>query len=136
MLLLVTHFWKLYGGEGEPPKVVALKLARSPWPGNVRELQHAVARAVSLGEDEVESLGSHLPAPSPARSAPASDIIGKVLEMDLALPRARQLVVREFERRYVELALQQHDGNVTRAAAASGLTRRYFHMLLAEIRPK
>lgn len=136
VLLLVTHFWKLYGGEGEPPKVVALKLARSPWPGNVRELQHAVARAVSLGEDEVESLGSHLPAPSPARSAPASDIIGKVLEMDLALPRARQLVVREFERRYVELALQQHDGNVTRAAAASGLTRRYFHMLLAEIRPK
>lgn len=129
---LVEHFWGLYRGEGQPPKSLLLRFARSAWPGNVRELQHAVARAVALGSDEVEALGSRLPAPS---SEPEKvDILAKALEMDLPLPSARQIVVREFEKRYVEQALARHNGNVTRAAAASGLTRRYFHVLLAELR--
>ncbi len=133
--ILVAHFWQLYGGEGQPPSALVLKLARAAWPGNVRELQNAVARAVSLGVDEAEALGSRLTAPS-AKVAPVPDIVAAALAMDLPLPRARQMVVRELERRYVEQALARHDGNVTRAAAASGLTRRYFHLLLAEIRPR
>ena len=51
--------------------------------------------------------------------------------MDLPLPRARAEVVEEFERRYVEAALDRHDGNVTRAAKASGLALRYFQILKA-----
>jgi DNA-binding NtrC family response regulator len=130
---LVTHFWKLYGGAGTPPKALLLKLQRAPWSGNVRELQNTVARALSVGTDDAEELAPRIH-PRP-RLGSHDDVIAKALAMDLPLPRARDVVVSEFERRYVEGALEKHGGNVTRAAAASGLTRRYFHILLSQIRP-
>ncbi|MBS2017605.1 MAG: sigma 54-dependent Fis family transcriptional regulator [Deltaproteobacteria bacterium] len=131
--LLARHFWRLYGGEGEPAKALLLKLARAPWPGNVRELQHALARAASLAPSS-EAPAPSSTTPEPERAPVDDDVIAKTLAMELPLPRARQIVVRDLERRYVERALAKHDGNVTRAAAACGLTRRYFHVLLAEVR--
>jgi hypothetical protein len=41
-------------------------------------------------------------------------------------------VLDEFQRRYVEHMLSLHGGNVTRAAAASGIGRRYFQMVRAK----
>ena len=38
----------------------------------------------------------------------------------------------ELEARYVQRALELHGNNVTRAAAASGVGRRYFQMLRAK----
>jgi len=35
----------------------------------------------------------------------------------------------EFLRRYVVRVLAKHNGNVTRAAAASGIARRYFYVV-------
>ena len=52
-----------------------------------------------------------------------------VLALDLPLSRARQHLVLEFERRYVERALARHGGNVQRAAAEAGVARRYFRIL-------
>jgi hypothetical protein len=37
--------------------------------------------------------------------------------------------VAEFERFFVERILAKHGGNVSRAAAASGIARRYFQVL-------
>ena len=34
-----------------------------------------------------------------------------------------------FERAYVERVLAKHNGNVVRAAAASGIARRYFYVI-------
>ena len=48
--------------------------------------------------------------------------------------RARDWVVREFERRYVEEVLARHQGNVAQAAAASGIARRYFQLIRARSR--
>ena len=47
--------------------------------------------------------------------------------------KARQLAALDFERRYVKSILESFSGNVTKAAQASGIGRRYFHMLLAKI---
>jgi len=63
-----------------------------------------------------------------------TDFLDRVLDMKLAMPHARQRVIEEFEQRYVERAIADHGGNVTRAAAASGMTRRYFHMLRSKAR--
>jgi len=49
--------------------------------------------------------------------------------MGLPLVEAREQLLDEFERRYVENSLESHGGNVTRAAAAAGVTRRYFQRL-------
>lgn len=121
---LAHHFWTLSGAERELPKSFSLQLQRQDFPGNVRELEHAVARRVALG-DAFENVAF-------ARAPIGADLFEQVLGMDLAMSHARQIVVDEFEQRYVNHALERHGGNVSRAAAASGLTRRYFHMLRAK----
>lgn len=140
---LANHFWSRMADSGEPiPPDFLDKLCGQRWPGNVRQLQNAVARRVALGdladlddgllsapadlgnENENESTSEHL---SPAYT----DSIERVLAMKLPLTRARQILVAEFERRYVGRALDEHDGNVARAAAAAGIARRYFRLLRA-----
>jgi DNA-binding NtrC family response regulator len=122
--LLARHFWALFGGAGELPRTFALTLTRHDWPGNVRELEHAIGRRMALGDDLAAMVQAGARA---ARSG--ADFLDGVLDMNLAMPHARQRVIEEFEQRYVERAIAEHGGNVSRAAAASGLTRRYFHML-------
>jgi DNA-binding NtrC family response regulator len=59
------------------------------------------------------------------------DPFERVLARELPLAQARQQVVEAFEARYLERVLAEHEGNVTRAAEASGIARRHFHRLLA-----
>jgi DNA-binding NtrC family response regulator len=49
----------------------------------------------------------------------------------LPFSTARQRAIEEFERVYITRVLAEHGGNVMRAAAASGIARRYFHILKA-----
>lgn len=75
------------------------------WPGNVRELSHAVERAVILSDnDTLRAEDFDL---APRRVAPGGG----------------SLNLEENERRLVETALERHTGNVSRAAAALGITR-------------
>jgi DNA-binding NtrC family response regulator len=78
-----------------------------PWPGNVRELRHAVERAVLMAQGAAvaeEDLGLHAPR---AESALA---LG-----DLTLEAAERLLIQR--------ALARHEGNVSRAAEALGVSR-------------
>ena len=78
------------------------------WPGNVRELDHAVERAVLLSRlDTVEAADLAL-APLAARTA-TPDTSGRSLE--------------ELERDAIRQALARHEGNVSLAAKALGLSR-------------
>jgi two-component system, NtrC family, response regulator HydG len=150
--VLAQHFWRRLADRGVPfPPEFGQRLEAYDWPGNVRELYNAVARRVALGElAQIETARSHdggsreppQTPPSSARTAtghdaggaPASargDTVEAVLALDLPLVRAREKVVEEFERRYVQRILAQHGGNVTSAAAASGIARRYFQLLKA-----
>ncbi len=125
--LLARHFWRTLRGEpAGPPSEVLSRWESYDWPGNVRELRNAVARQIALG-DEAES--------TRALPSNAQDVIDQILALDLPLPRARDKVVEEFERRYLERILSLHGGNVTRAAAASGIARRHFYRLRARSTP-
>jgi transcriptional regulator with GAF, ATPase, and Fis domain len=137
--LLARHFWRTLGGVGEMPDDQVKRLEMYSWPGNVRELHNVVARQLVLGE--LAAAGPEPPtrASSPRPRADAdvagelaeTDVMARVLERDLPLIHARNEVVAEFERRYVARVLLQHGGNVTKAANASGIGRRYFQMLRA-----
>ena len=132
--MLARHFWRKMDGKGEIPEDLLSRFADYPWPGNVRELRNAVARRVALG-DLADSFAAARPS-SPPPGGPASRgdaFLDQVLALDLPLPRARQRIVDEFERRYVDRVLSQHHGNVGRAAAASGIARRYFHSIRTRI---
>jgi two-component system response regulator HydG len=120
-----------------PPELLA-RWEAYEWPGNVRELRNAVTRRVALG-DMADDLHSEVPSGPlsrpPLPTTPShSDPILRVLAMDLPLAEARQLLVDEFEARYVEHVLEQQGGNVTRAAAAAGVARRHLQRLRAKQR--
>jgi two-component system, NtrC family, response regulator HydG len=130
--LLAAYFWqRMSMGDDPLPSSFLAQLESFPWPGNVRELINTMARRIALGEaaeaDSVDSLRG-------SRSAPPGELVERVLELGISLTEARALVVEDLERRYVERMLAKHDGNVTRAAAASGLARRYFQVLRARQR--
>ena len=131
--LLVRHFWrKLDVHDQALPDDVLARFEAYSWPGNVRELRNAVARRLALGDLAPAPGAGGRPSAPPPPSTPTSsgdDFVDAVLERDLPLPRARQEVVDEFERRYVARVLDKHGGNVTRAANASGIARRYFYAI-------
>jgi len=122
---LARAFWRDLGGVGAPPENVLARWRDDPWPGNVRELRNAVARLLALGD-----LAPPKRLPSASIAPPPGDsFLSETLSQRLPLPMARRKVVEEFERRYVEQVLADHGGNVGKAAAASGIARRYFQMI-------
>jgi len=151
--LLAGRFWAEQGGD---PDRIPADLLREwedyNWPGNVRELRNAVIRRLALGDlaPSGPPSASRMPPPpsgvppgpdaalAPPRPratsvAPVRDPIAAVLSEELPLGEARQKVVDELERRYVQHVLDVNGGNVTRAAAAAGVARRYFHRLKAKV---
>jgi DNA-binding NtrC family response regulator len=124
--VLTRHFWHAIAGPDRPlPAGLVERLEDYPWPGNVRELQNAIARHVAVGELPV--IGASIPPPG----FEDGDVVERVLAKGLALPLARAEVVDEFERRYVARVLEEHGGNVSKAAAASGIALRYFQLIKA-----
>jgi transcriptional regulator with PAS, ATPase and Fis domain len=114
-----------------PPNVIDM-LRGHDWPGNVRELRNTVARLVLLGGNEADlppSLagGPALPAPA-AGPRPIMPALVEVLPMPLR--EARDVVVEHFERAYLAAKLNEHAGNVSRAAEAIGVSRQFMHRLI------
>ena len=124
---LARHFWKSMDPNGELPEDFLPRFEHYTWPGNVRELRSAVVARMTQGElgrtyrsDDAKEQGL--------------DLLTAVLEDDLPFPTARERVVKEFERRYVERVLARHNGNVTQAARASGVAHRYFQLIRARLK--
>jgi DNA-binding NtrC family response regulator len=88
---------------------VSTALTSHRWPGNVRELRNVVQRLVLVGE-----LATELRAPA----APPE------------YETARRQALDDFERDYCRAVLAHAGGNVSRAAAAAGLSRQMLHRLL------
>ncbi len=124
--LLARLFWKRdRASAGRPlPADLLARYESYAWPGNVRELENAVMRRLALGPFEPASRRD-------AAVARDTDLVERVLAKNLSLPSARAEIVDEFERRYLAKVLEEHGGNVSRAAAASGVARRYFQILRA-----
>jgi DNA-binding NtrC family response regulator len=94
---------KQFAGFDEP-SVRALLEHR--WPGNVRELDHAIERAVLMGEGPlIQTVDLGLKGRDPAR------------------PAIEDLSLEEVEAFLIKKALERHGGNVSQAATALGLSR-------------
>jgi DNA-binding NtrC family response regulator len=127
--LLARHFFRRVAGEGggDLPADFLPRFEHYSWPGNVKELESAVTSRHVQGELGV-AFRADVTAPG------AGDFLTQVLDRDLPFPRARELVVHEFEKRYVEKVLARHGGSVARAAVASGVAHRYFQLIRARLR--
>ncbi len=140
--LLARHFWLALGGDEQALSGdLLLQWQDYGWPGNVRELRNTVARRLALGELAGQGLSTdsrEIRAATPSTTAEAQPghdaFLENLLGLDLSLVEARQRMVEEFERRYIDRVLQRHDGSVTKAATASGIAKRYFQRLKSRAR--
>jgi len=128
--LLARHFLKKYSplvrAQATPPELSneALEmLERHSWPGNVRELENCIQRALVLCRGE-EIRPEHLGLGKVDLGGIPAD------EPDLSYEENKQLVVRSFQRRFIEKSLARADGNVTRAAESCQLTRAAFQRIM------
>jgi len=132
-LLVETLLEDLASRENEDPLEVTSHaldaLAAHDWPGNVRELRNVLARAAvlarSAGESELEP--SHVPmgfggaAPAPSQ--------GIAFDPKLSYRDNKTLFEEDFEKRYVSWLLDAHGGNISAAARAADMDRKYLHKL-------
>jgi len=98
-------------------------LQRAAWPGNVRELRNFLER--SLVFQELPPEPAPLQPAASAHPAPAA-----VVPVDLPYADARRHALDAFERAFVVGLLERHQGSVSNAAAAAGITRVHFYRLL------
>jgi DNA-binding NtrC family response regulator len=102
------------------PQIYA-ELARQDWPGNVRELRNYIERAVVL-QDAVEA---SRPAATRETTDPSTDT-----SIDAPFKTAKERLITDFERRYLEQLMAWAGGNVSRASRKAKLDRMYLHRLL------
>jgi transcriptional regulator with GAF, ATPase, and Fis domain len=134
ILLLARAFAASMGAdEAAIPESWIATNADYEWPGNVRELKNAVARLIALGEDAV-ALQARPPSLLPPMGTRAGDWMTTLISGRIPFAVARRHAIDEFERRYTETVLAAHNGNVRRAAEASGIALRYFQIVKARAR--
>lgn len=132
--LLANHFLQKYGEKngkyvaGIAPEALRLMLAYE-WKGNVRELEHAVERGLVLASGDMVQ-PEDLPQALSAVRTGAADPMVPQLYMERPFKEAKALIVEDFEKRYIAEVLIRHGGNISRAAAHSGIDRRSLHRLL------
>ena len=130
VLLIVDHYLKWYTSlHGIPTRVLgedALALMRAyPWPGNVRELRNVIERAVLMSDGRVIPAAA-LSIDRRSRRESAHD--PRLLSID---PQGRLSVnfppeglsLEGVERQLIEAALEQTQGNITRASTLLHLSR-------------
>jgi two-component system, NtrC family, response regulator HydG len=123
--VLARRFWIELGGNGPLPDDFLSGFADHRWPGNIRELRSAVTKRIAEQADSPPTTQESSSSDTP------TDALAAIAISDMPFSRARQAIIDEFEKRYVANILKKHNGNVSRAAAASGLALRYFQVLKA-----
>ncbi|HEA16239.1 MAG TPA: sigma-54-dependent Fis family transcriptional regulator [Pseudoalteromonas prydzensis] len=94
-------------------------LCQYSWPGNVRELAHAIERAVILTEGDkldISSVVGNSASVSTDENTQSTGVLNNVAQYDT-------FDLEILEQRTVRAALKHHQGNVSHAAKALGLTR-------------
>ncbi|MEB2181871.1 sigma-54 dependent transcriptional regulator [Xanthomonas campestris pv. campestris] len=128
ILLLATHFLQSAGGAARALSPDAQRLVLDyPWPGNVRELRNVMQRCALLvrghtiaAGDLDEALGEPLPG-DPLQPQPADAPTGTQ-----SLPEA----VAQLEKRMIQAALTQAQGNRAEAARQLGIHRQLLYRKL------
>jgi DNA-binding NtrC family response regulator len=129
--LLADHVLARIGRRMMRPNLRLTEQARHAltaydWPGNVRELENVLERAVVLAAgDTIDA--DDLALDPRGDFAPAAPTVADSQEIDYR--KARDA----FERRYLLRLIEQADGNMTRAAQISGISRRNLYEKLEKV---
>lgn len=95
-------------------------LTRYDWPGNVRELKNAIERAVACAKR---------PCITP-EDLPTAIVLGGERYSRFTFHEWKERTLETLEKEFLEAALEEHRGNVTRAAKALGIHRSTLQRLM------
>ena len=114
--LLADHFLGIYARKygkniNKISEAAIVRIKKYPWPGNIRELQHAIERAVIMGNG---------PVLQPEDFLLTSKFHSKERDENLTL---EEFDLEEVEKILIRKVLKKHNGNITHAAGELGLTR-------------
>ncbi len=122
---IVEYLLRLLGAPPEntqwlrTPEFLA-GIQHAAWPGNVRELRNHLERCTVFG--------SAMPMQD-SEIAPSSSL-GEPVDVAVPFLQARDKVVANFEKRYLEALLLAHKGKVGKAAESAGIDRVFLWRLL------
>ena len=132
--LLIHHFSMKVSKElNAEPKFFSIQacqfLARKAWPGNIRELQNCVRRIVMFSQNNtIEPEDIHFIEDKPA--TPTNEVTHHATcpvygEDSRILPYkdAKESAIESFTHAYLEALLSTTDGNISKAADLSGISR-------------
>jgi two-component system response regulator HydG len=134
--VLAYHFLRKHsprlkpGGQTGPQRIapeVMEVLQGYHWPGNVRELENVIERACVLAEGDSIQLGD-LP-PHLSRGALIRDGNEQGL-VNLPYKSAKELALRNFEKKYIAALLARSRGNISRASRSAGMDRSNFRRIV------
>jgi transcriptional regulator with GAF, ATPase, and Fis domain len=115
--ILVDHF--LRDLDAPPLGAESLSaLSRCTWPGNVRQLRNVLERAVALAAG-----GAVVIRPEDLDLASARLSPSKLFELPYKV--AKEEMLAQFTREYLEALLARHDGNVSAAAREAKIDRNW-----------
>ncbi len=112
------------------PKALEI-LQQYPWPGNVRELQNVIERTYYMASSPAirsTDLPSYLTQELNQKSLPNLE--------NLSFKEAKEQILENFEKEYLEANLRKYDWNISRTAEACGIDRRTIHRLIKKYRLK
>ncbi|MBI5453908.1 MAG: PEP-CTERM-box response regulator transcription factor [Deltaproteobacteria bacterium] len=118
LVIMAKSLLAKFSPDADNPKHLSTEaietLKAHDWPGNVRELENRIRRAVTFAE-------GHLIRPSDLGFTP-----GEEKRETLDLKKAKE----DLEVKFVQLAIQKHNGNISRAAEELGLSRPTVHSII------
>jgi len=118
---LLEYFLKKYTIKYNKPffhieKNVMERLIKFDWPGNVRELQHMTEKAVILGEGKELRMEDFFFGSRSGKKKSLEEILN----------------LKELENEAIKRAIDKHNGNITRAVAELGISRRTLYYKLGK----
>lgn len=106
------------------------------WPGNVRELQHLIEGAMNLMIDETTIRYEHLPLHFLRRTSSAAAIQEQQKQQVLPFPddgKPLKEKMKEFETYYIQHVVDNHNGNISRAAKELQISRQSLQYRLRKL---
>jgi DNA-binding NtrC family response regulator len=140
VVLLANHFvrkyWRQHRGRDTQLPVLsddAIKALQShAWPGNVRELENAIEHTVVLVEPGQPVRAGDIPLHGTSRpKVRTSGDGGYAFDLlEESYHEAREKIIAQFERRYIDELVSAAEGNMSKAARIAGVDRTTLYRLM------
>ncbi len=132
--VLSEHFMKKYALLYQKParrisSEALHALAAYSFSGNVRELENMIERGVIFSRSDTLEVVDIFTSVDP-KPAEAPEVSCNFLDMPFR--EAKEAVIKQFYRQYIMGLLEQHNGNISRAAEKAEIQRQYLHRLIKE----